>query len=83
MIGFGMHPFADFHNHHHRFGNLNSPSSRHDPHRQQMALFDNFFSPMRMSVFNHDPFGNDLHGHNIGSISSFNFSVGLVFCFIY
>jgi len=78
-FGFGMNPFADLHrHHHHHFGNLNSSSSRHDPHRQQMALFDNFFSPMRMSLFHHDPFGNDFdrHHNNIGTISSFNVSFG-------
>jgi len=75
-FGFGMSPFADLHNRHRRFGNLNSSSSRHDPHRQQMALFDNFFSPMRMSLFDHNPFGHDFGGHNIGSISSFNVSFG-------
>jgi len=70
-FGFGLNPFGDFHNHHHhRFGNLHS-SSRRDPHRQQMALFDNMFSPMRVSLFNHDPFG-----HHAGTISSFNISFG-------
>jgi curved DNA-binding protein CbpA len=75
-FGFGMNPFADLHNRHHRFGNLNSSSSRRDPHRQQMALFDSMFSPMRMSLFNHDPFGHDFGGHSMGTISSFNVSFG-------
>ncbi len=68
-----MNPFEDFHNRHQRFGNLHS-SSRRDPHRQQMALFDNMFSPMRVSLFNHDPFG-----HHTGTISSFNVSFGFVY----
>ncbi len=79
MIGFGMNPFADLHNRHHRFGNLNSSSSRRDPHRQQMALFDSMFSPMRMSLFNHDPFQHDFDGHHTGTISSFNVSFGFVY----
>jgi len=71
-FGFGFNPFGDFHarHHQHHFANLH-PSSRHDPHRQQMALFDNMFSPMRVSLFNHDPFG-----HHQGTISSFNVSFG-------
>ncbi|UJR34981.1 hypothetical protein I4U23_027760 [Adineta vaga] len=87
-FGFGMDPFAHFHNHHHHhhhhlhpFGNLrssSSSSSRRDPHRQQMALFDSVFSPMRMSLFDHDPFRHhDFGGHpHVGSISSFNVSFG-------
>jgi len=43
-----------------------------------MALFDQMFSPMRMSVFNHDPFGHDFGGHHAGMISSFNISFGFV-----
>jgi hypothetical protein len=75
-----MNPFGDFHNRHHRFGNSHpSSSSRRDPHRQQMALFDQMFSPMRMSVFNHDPFGHDFGGHHAGMISSFNISFGFVY----
>jgi hypothetical protein len=75
-----MNPFGDFHNRHHRFGNLHpSSSSRRDPHRQQMALFDQMFSPMRMSLFNHDPFGHDFGGHHAGMISSFNISFGFVY----
>jgi hypothetical protein len=76
-----MDPFGDFHNRHHRFGNLHSSSaaaSRRDPHRQQMALFNNIFSPMRMSLFDHDPFGHDFGGHHAGTISSFNVSFGFV-----
>jgi hypothetical protein len=74
-----MNPFADFHNRHHRFANLNSSSSsRRDPHRQQMALFDNMFPSMRMSLFNHDPFQHDFDGHHTGTISSFNVSFGFV-----
>jgi len=69
-FGFGFDPFADFRNRHNRFGNSHS-SSRRDPHRQQMALFDNMFAPMRVSLFNHDPFG-----HHTGTISSFNISLG-------
>jgi len=76
-FGFGMNPFHDFHNRHHRFGNLNSSSSRHNPHQQQMALFNNMFSPMRMSLFDHDHlFGHDFDGHHAGTISSFNISYG-------
>jgi hypothetical protein len=78
FLGFGMDPFADFHNRHHRFGNLHSSSSRRDPHRQQMAIFNNMFSPMRMSLFDHDPFGHDFGGHHTGTISSFNVSFGFV-----
>ncbi|CAF4535732.1 unnamed protein product, partial [Rotaria sp. Silwood2] len=75
-FGFGMNPFGDLHSRLHRFGNQSSSSSRRDPHRQQMALFDNMFSPMRMSLFDHDPFDHDFGRHNIGSISSVNFSFG-------
>jgi len=76
-FGFGMNPFANFHTRHHRFGNLNpSSSSRRDPHRQQMALFDQMFSPMRMSLFHHDPFGHDFGGHHAGTIQSVNISFG-------
>ncbi|CAF3853902.1 unnamed protein product [Adineta steineri] len=87
-FGFGMNPFADLHSrhhhlHHHPFGHLrptssSSSSSRRNPHGQQMALFDNVFSPMRMSLFDHhDPFGHhDFGGHHAGSISSFNVSFG-------
>ena len=81
IVGFGMDPFANFHNrhhHHHHFGNLRSASARHDPHRQQMALFNNVFPSMRMSLFDHDPFGHDFGGHHTGSISSFNVSIGFV-----
>jgi len=41
-----------------------------------MALFNNIFSPMRMSLFDHDPFGHDFGGHQMGTISSFNVSFG-------
>ena len=71
-----MNPFGDIHSRHQRFGNLNS-SSRRNPHQQQMALFDHMFSPMRVSLFHHDPFGEDFNRHHTGSISSFNFSLGL------
>jgi len=82
-LGFGTNPFGNFHTRHHRFGNVNpsssSSSSRRDPHRQQMALFDQMFSPMRMSLFHqfhHDPFFHDLSGHNTGNIQSVNISFG-------
>jgi hypothetical protein len=74
FVGFGMHPFANLHSHHRR-RNPNS-SSRHPP--QQMALFDNFFSPMRMNVFDADPFAGGFRGNDMGTISSFNFSFGFV-----
>jgi hypothetical protein len=67
-----MHPFAGLH----RRSGHNSSSSRRAP--QQMTLFDNFFSPMRASFFDHDAFAGDFGGHNMGSISSFNISFGLV-----
>lgn len=77
-FGFGLNPFEDLHSRHHRFGNTNSSSSssRRDPHRQQMALFDNMFPSMRMSVFNHDPFFHDFGQHHNGTVSSFNISFG-------
>ncbi|CAF0767641.1 unnamed protein product [Rotaria sp. Silwood1] len=75
-FGFGMNPFGDLHSRLHRFGNQSSSSSRRDPHRQQMALFDNMFSPMRMSLFDHNLFDHDFGGHHTGSISSVNFSFG-------
>ena len=65
-----MHPFANLH---HRHGPTSS-SSRRAP--QQMALFDNFFSPMRMAAFDHDPFAGGFGGDNMGTISSFNISFG-------
>lgn len=71
-FGFGMHPFADLHRR--RTQNPNSSNSRRAP--QQMALFDNFFSPMRTSLFNHHTFAGDLGGDNMGTISSFNISFG-------
>lgn len=79
-FGFGMNPFGDFHNRHHRFAHRPT-SSRLDSHRQQMALFDDFFSPMRMSLFDHDPFAHHLtstssHSNGSGTISSFNISFG-------
>jgi len=48
-----------------------------------MALFDHVFSPMRMSLFDRDPFGHDFGGHHIGSISSFNVSYGFVSKFLF
>ncbi|CAF0889168.1 unnamed protein product [Rotaria sordida] len=77
-FGFGMNPFGDLHSRLHRFGNQSSSllSSRRDPHRQQMALFDSMFSPMRMSLFDHNLFDHDFGGHHTGSISSINFSSG-------
>jgi hypothetical protein len=75
-LGFGLNPFGDLHQRHHRFAGRSQPSSRLDSHRQQMALFDDFFSPMRMSVFDRDPFANHFSPHNIGTISSFNVSFG-------
>jgi len=67
-----MHPFADLH----RRPGRNSSSSRRAP--QQMTLFDNFFSPMRMSLSDHDSFAGDFGGNNMGTISSFNISFGFV-----
>jgi hypothetical protein len=67
-----MHPFANLHRRH----STNSSSSRRAP--QQMTLFDNFFSPMRMSVFDQDSFAGDFGGNNMGTISSFNISFGFV-----
>jgi len=72
-FGFGMHPFADLHRSH-RTRDPHSTSSRRAP--QQMTLFDNFFSPMRMSLFDHDSFAGDFGGGNTGTISSFNISFG-------
>jgi hypothetical protein len=72
ILGFGMHPFADLH----RRPGRNSSSSRRAP--QQMTLFDNFFSPMRMSLSDHDSFAGDFGGNNMGTISSFNISFGFV-----
>jgi len=69
-FGFGMHPFAGLH----RRSGTNSSSSRRAP--QQMALFDNFFSPMRMSLFDHNSFAGDFGGNDMGTISSFNISFG-------
>jgi len=95
-LGFGFHPFADLHRHN-RVSNPNSSSSRRGggggsgPHQhrssgaaQQISLFDNFFSPMRMSIFDHhhhhhDPFNafdSGFAGQGVGTISSFNFSFG-------
>jgi hypothetical protein len=71
-LGFGMHPFADLH----RRSGRNPSQSRRAP--QQMTLFDNFFSPMRMSVFDQDSFAGDFGGNNMGTISSFNISFGFV-----
>ena len=78
IIGFGLSPFGDFHR---RVANRNNqtPSSRLDSHRQQMALFDDFFSPMRMSLFDRDPFASHFAGPSLGTISSFNISYGYVF----
>lgn len=73
LLGFGMHPFGNLSR---RPGQTNS-SSRRAP-QQQMTLFDNFFSPMRMSIFDHDPFAGDFGGDDMGTISSFNFSFGFV-----
>jgi len=69
-FGFGMDPFAGLR--HHR--NPHSSSSRRA--QQQMTLFDDFFSPMRMPVFNHHSFAGDFGGDDIGTISSFNMSFG-------
>jgi hypothetical protein len=76
LAGFGMHPFANLHSQR-RTRNPYSSSSRHPS--QQMALFDNFFSPMRMNLFDHnDPFAGGFGGDNVGTISSFNISFGFV-----
>ncbi|CAF1505480.1 unnamed protein product, partial [Didymodactylos carnosus] len=56
------------HNFHHR-GGPNSDNHRQQSRsqRQQISLFDDFFSPMRMPF---DSFGSD----GFGTISSFNFT---------
>ncbi|CAF3894003.1 unnamed protein product [Rotaria sordida] len=72
-FGFGMHPFADLQRQR-RNRDPHSSTSRRAP--QQMALFDNFFSPMRMSLFDHDSFAGDFGRNDIGNISSFNISFG-------
>ncbi|CAF3580091.1 unnamed protein product [Rotaria sp. Silwood1] len=72
-FGFGMHPFADLQRHR-RNRDQHSSTSRRAP--QQMTLFDNFFSPMRMSLFDHDSFAGDFGGNNMGTVSSFNISFG-------
>jgi hypothetical protein len=72
-----MHPFANLHRRH----STNSSSSRRAP--QQMTLFDNFFSPMRMSLFDHDSFAGDFGGNDMGTISSFNISFGFVNSFFF
>ena len=68
-----MDPFADMRRQH-RGRDHNSSSSRRAP--QQMTLFDNLFSPMRM--FDQDSFADSFGGNNIGTISSFNVSFGFV-----
>ncbi|CAF5000811.1 unnamed protein product [Rotaria sp. Silwood1] len=68
-----MHPFADLQRHR-RNRDQHSSTSRRAP--QQMTLFDNFFSPMRMSLFDHDSFAGDFGGNNMGTVSSFNISFG-------
>jgi hypothetical protein len=62
----------------HPFGRQRSNpfSSRRAP--QQMTLLDNFFSPMRMSVFDQDSFAGDFGENNMGRVSSFNISFGFV-----
>jgi hypothetical protein len=70
ILGFGGHPFANLHRHRDPF----SSSSRRAP--QQMTLFDDFFSPMRMPLFNHHSFAGDYGGDDMGTISSFNISFG-------
>jgi len=70
--GFGMHPFADLHRR--RTRDPFTSNSRRAP--QQMTLFDNFFSPMRMSLFDQHSFAGDYGGDNMGTISSFNISFG-------
>jgi hypothetical protein len=69
-----MHPFADLHRR--RSRDPNTSTSRRAS--QQMALFDNFFSPMRMPLFDHNSFAGDFGGDNMGTISSFNISFGFV-----
>lgn len=77
ILGFHTDPFTQFSRRHGR--NVNS--SRRAP--QQMTLFDNFFSPMRMSIFDHNSFAGDYGGNDLGSVSSFNFSFGFVLLSIY
>ena len=70
-----MSPFGDIHN-------RRGTTTRRDPQRQEMTLFDQMFSPMRMSLFHHDLFGNHLlshhhhhhHHHHPATLSSFNIS---------
>lgn len=70
-----MHPFADLHRRRNR--DPNSNKTRRTP--QQMALFDNFFSPMRMSSSDHHSFAGVFGGDDMGTVSSFNFSFGFVY----
>ncbi|CAF3590553.1 unnamed protein product [Rotaria socialis] len=72
-FGFGVNPFANLQRHQNT-RNPNSSTSRHAP--QQMTLLDNFFSPMRMPVFDHQTFAHGFGGNNLGTVSSFNISYG-------
>lgn len=67
-FGFNMHTFMHPQHHH------PNPSRRSRAQQQQMTLFDNFFSPMRMSAYDQDPFSSGFGGHNI---STFNMSFGM------
>lgn len=73
-FGFGFNPFGEIHRR--SASRAQAQSSRSNAHRQQMALFDDFFSPMRMSLFERDPFSSHFSGSNLGTISSFNVSFG-------
>ncbi|CAM4865732.1 unnamed protein product [Rotaria socialis] len=72
-FGFGVNPFANLQRHQNT-RNPNSSTSRHAP--QQMTFLDNFFSPMRMPVFDHQTFAHGFGGNNLGTVSSFNISYG-------
>lgn len=72
-FGFGMSPFADLHRYRQ---NPDSNRSKSKRGQQQMALFDNFFSPMRMNQFGRDIFAGDFGANDLGNFSSFNFSFG-------
>ncbi|CAM4913304.1 unnamed protein product [Rotaria socialis] len=73
LSGFGVNPFANLQRHQNT-RNPNSSTSRHAP--QQMTFLDNFFSPMRMPVFDHQTFAHGFGGNNLGTVSSFNISYG-------
>ena len=75
-LGFNMHPFVGSHGRR-RGRDSNVSKSRHGA--QEISLFDNFFSPMRMPKFDLDPFAGDFGGGGLGNVSTFNFSFGFVY----